>query len=106
MITTFLGYKRKDGTFSREGTGEVINYDNHYVYYKVADAPDVVGEMVGIAKMNTQRLNIYGAQHLDELIGKPVVFAIDPSTDAANPRVTDIYLLSALGGSSAAGKDK
>lgn len=106
MITTFLGYKRKDGTFSREGTGEVINYDNHYVYYKVADVPDVVGEMVGIAKMNTQRLNIYGAQNLDELIGKPVIFAIDPSSDAANPRVTDIYLLSALGGSAAAGKDK
>ena len=53
--------------------------------------PDVVGEMVGIAKMNTQRLNIYGAQNLDELIGKPV---------------TDIYLLSALGGSAATGKDK
>ena len=106
MITTFLGYKRKDGTFSREGTGEVINYDNHYVYYKVADVPDVVGEMVGIAKMNTQRLNIYGARNLDELIGKPVIFAIDPSSDAANPRVTDIYLLSALGGPAAGGKDK
>ena len=83
MITTFLGYKRKDGTFSREGTGEVINYDNHYVYYKVADVPDVVGEMVGIAKMNTQRLNIYGAQNLDELIGKP---ARDRHLPAVCPR--------------------
>lgn len=106
MITTFLGYKRKDGTFSREGTGEVIQYDNHYVYYKVADAPDVIGEMVGVAKMNTNRLNIYGAKTLDELLGQPVVLAIDPSGDAGNPRVTDIYLLSALGGPSATGKDK
>ena len=106
MITIFYGYQRKDGSFSREGTGELINYDNTTIFYVVKDAPGVVGDMTGKAKISTKNLHIYGAQTLDELDKKPVVLGIDPSSDPANPRVTDIYLLSALGGTAATGKDK
>ena len=106
MITIFRGYQRKDGSFPREGTGEIINYDNTTIFYLVKDVPGVVGDLTGKAKIMTKNLHIYGAKTLDELIYKPVALAMDPSSDPANPRVTDIYLLSALGVSDAAVEDK
>lgn len=106
MITIFRGYQRKDGSFPREGTGEIINYDNTMIFYLVKDVPGVVGEKSGQAKISTKNLHIFGAQTLDELLYKPVVLGIDPSSDPANPRVTDIYLLSAFGIPDAGGEDK
>ena len=74
-----------------ERTGEQIDYDNHMIYFTVEGAEGVVGRKTGEAKVKTRRLTVHGAKSLDELIGKTVILALDPSSKT--PQVTDIYLV-------------
>lgn len=43
MSTKFIGYKRKNGSFTNEKTGEVILYDNYDLYFITGEVPDVIG---------------------------------------------------------------
>ena len=91
MKTVFEGYERKAGSMVSERTGEQIDYDNHVIYFTVEGAEGVCGKKTGEAKIKTKKLCIHGAQTMDELIGKSVILAMDPS--AKVPTVSDIYLL-------------
>ena len=91
MTTIFEGYERKAGSMTSERTGELIDYDNHMVYYTVEGVEGVNGKKAGEAKIKTKNLTVHGVQTLDELIGKQVIFVVDPS--AKTPTITDIYLV-------------
>ncbi len=91
MKTIFEGYERKAGSLTSERTGELIDYDNHVIYYTVEDVEGITGKKAGEAKIKTKKLCIHGAERLEDLIGKPVILAMDTSTRV--PTVSDIYLL-------------
>lgn len=95
MVTKIIGYERKAGNLTSDRTGELIDYDNHYLYYTVSDVEGVTGQKAGEVKINTKKLTVHGAQSLDELIGKEVILGLDPSSKV--PRATDIYLLPGAG---------
>ena len=91
MTTIFEGYERKAGSLTSERTGELIDYDNHMIYFTVEGAEGVSGKKTGEAKIKTSKLTVHGVKTLDELIGKPVILALD--TTSKSPMVTDIYLV-------------
>lgn len=43
MATKFIGYKRKNGSFLNDKTGEVVNYDNFDLYFITGGVPEVTG---------------------------------------------------------------
>lgn len=43
MATKFIGYKRKNGSFTNEKTGEVVAYDNYDLYFITGGVPDITG---------------------------------------------------------------
>lgn len=92
MKTIFEGYEQKAGSLTSERTGELIDYDNHMIYYTVDGVEGVNGKKTGEYKVKTSKLTVHGVKTLGELIGKQVLFVVDPS--AKIPTVTDIYLVS------------
>ena len=84
MTTIFEGYERKAGSLTSERTGELIDYT-------VEGAEGVTGRKTGEAKIKTSKLTVHGVKTLEELIGKPVILALD--TTSKSPMVTDIYLV-------------
>lgn len=43
MATKFIGFKRKNGTFTNDKTGEVVAYDNYDLFFITGNVPDIVG---------------------------------------------------------------
>lgn len=43
MATKFIGFQRKNGSFTRKETGEFVSYDNYDLYFITGGVPDVVG---------------------------------------------------------------
>lgn len=43
MATKFIGFQRKNGSFTSKETGERISYDNYDLYFITGGVPDVVG---------------------------------------------------------------
>lgn len=43
MATKFIGFKRKNGTFTNDKTGEVVAYDNYDLFLITGNVPDVSG---------------------------------------------------------------
>lgn len=43
MATKFIGFKRKNGTFTNEKTGELVSFDNYDLYFITGSVPDIVG---------------------------------------------------------------
>ena len=43
MATKFIGFQRKNGSFTSKETGELVVYDNYDLYFITGGVPDVVG---------------------------------------------------------------
>lgn len=43
MATKFIGFKRKNGSFTNEKTGEVVQFDNYDLFFITGSVPDIVG---------------------------------------------------------------
>lgn len=56
MAIKFIGYKRSDGSFTNEKTGEVVNYDNFYLYFAYGGLPDMVGFYPSTHKIKTSSI--------------------------------------------------
>lgn len=43
MATKFIGYKRKNGSFTNKDTGELVEFDNYDLFFITGSVPDIVG---------------------------------------------------------------
>lgn len=43
MATKFIGFKRKNGSFTNDKTGEVVQFDNYDLFFITGSVPDIVG---------------------------------------------------------------
>lgn len=43
MATKFIGFKRKNGSFTNDKTGELVLYDNYDLYFITGGVPDITG---------------------------------------------------------------
>ena len=43
MATKFIGFKRKNGSFTNDKTGEVVQFDNYDLFFITGSVPEIVG---------------------------------------------------------------
>lgn len=106
MATKFIGFKRKNGSFTNEKTGEVINFDNYDLYFITGGVPDITGYYPSSYKIKSNAVRqILGMDvkvgdnevlaTLSRMVNKDVLLSVLSVDD--KPVVTGLVLVAPLG---------
>lgn len=106
MATKFIGYKRKNGSFTNEKTGEVVSYDNYDLYFITGGVPEITGyypssykikgnSVRQILGMNAQVGDNEVLATLSRMVNKDVLLSVLNVDD--KPFVTELLLVNPLG---------
>lgn len=79
MATILRGFKRKKGNFVNDAK-QLIDYDNLTLYFTDDSDMDTIGETSGMISAGAEEFQLIGAEKLQDLIGRPIMMVIDPSS--------------------------
>lgn len=85
------GYERKQGTFTNQKTGEVIEYDNYTIHVQSDERSECTGLFCENIKCKTDGLRFIGFDDLDEALEHEVILGLDITS--TTPVVNQIILI-------------
>lgn len=102
MATKFIGYKRKNGSFTNKDTGELVEFDNYDLFFITGSVPDIVGyypseyrlkgnvirQVIGFDSKSGDDVVL---SHLHDMLNKEVLLSVLNVDD--KPTVTGLYLM-------------